>query len=211
MLSLLAASLPNVMCAQATQGQAATPATDQQTGEPKPERFEAALSYMGSFPSAATGNGVHQGASSSGGVLADFRWLLSVHHGLEFDYGFTRDTEQYSSFDTSNAVHTNVQEATASYVFRAPVQFAIPFVSAGGGALVFDPMHAGTLTPTLANTQARAAFVYSVGIDFMLTSHLRLRQEYRAFVLRAPDFGTGVGSDAPQYISEALAGLAWRL
>ena len=210
-LWLLTAGLPVALHAQDAQTPAAPPAASQSAGEQNPERFEVGLSYMGTFPSAATGNGVHQGASSSGGVLADFRWLLSTHQGVEFDYGYTRDTALYLSSDASSAVHTDVDEATASYVFRAPVQFAIPFLSVGGGALVFDPMHVGTITPTPANMQARAALVYSVGIDFAIGPHFRIRQEYRAFILRAPTFGTGVGSEAGQYISEAVAGLAWKL
>jgi outer membrane immunogenic protein len=189
---------------QATQTQPPSP-------EQPPQWGDFAISYFGSFPSAAVGNGVHQGATSSGGALATFRWLISAHHGLELDYGYTRDTEQYLRFDASNAVHTDAEEGSASYVFRATVGRATPFLTAGAAALVFDPLHSGTITPTPAGTQARAAFVYGAGLDIALTKHITLRQEYRGFVLRAPDFGTGVGSDAPMYVSEMLAGFVWKL
>ncbi len=181
------------------------------SGSEQPDQFEVSAAYFGSFPSAADGNQVHQGASSSWGLLADGRWFFTPHHGLELNYGYTRDTQQFLRVDTANSVHSNVHEATASYVWHTTVGPATPFLSAGGGALVYQPLTAGTLTPTPASTQARAAFVYSAGLDLAITPRLSIRQEYRAFILRAPDFGTGVGSDAGQYISEAVAGFVWKL
>lgn len=190
---------------------AAAPQTAAQPPEQPSDRYEVSVAYFGSFPSAADGNDVHQGATASWGVLGDARYFFTPHHGVEINYAYNRDTQQFLQLNTAYAVHTNVSEATASYVWHSTVSIATPFLSAGGGALVFDPLTSGTFTPTPATTQARAAFVYAAGLDLALTQHLSIRQEYRAFVLRAPTFGTGVGSEGGVYISEAVLGFNWKL
>jgi outer membrane immunogenic protein len=188
------------------------PTQDQPAQEESPGRFDIGASYLGAFPSASTGDGVHQGATASGGVLATFRWLLNAHNGIEFDYGYTRDTGQFLIYNASHAVHTDMQEGTASYVFHAAISpHAGVFVSAGGGALVFDPLLSGALAPVAPHTQARATFVYAAGMEFAITQHFMLRPEYRAFVLKAPSFGTGLGADAGMYIPEMVAGFVWKL
>lgn len=188
---------------------ASTPTSS--AGSEQPDRFEFSAAYFGAFPSAADGNNVHQGATSSWGVLGDARWFFTEHHGIELDYGYTRDTQQYLRFDAANAVHTDVHEATASYVWHFTSGIMTPFLSAGGGALVYVPMGLGTITPNPATLQARAAFVYAAGLDLAVSPRLSIRQEYRAFVLRAPTFNTGVGSEGGQYISEAILGFNWKL
>ncbi len=193
------------------------PTQDQPAQEERPDRFDIGASYLGAFPSASTGDGVHQGATASGGVLATFRWLLNAHNGVEFDGGYTRDTEQFLTYSASgaayeHAVHTDMEEGTASYVFRAGISpHAGVFLSAGGGALVFDPLRSGTIAPVSPNTQARATFVYAAGMEFAIGQHFMLRPEYRAFVLKAPNFGTGLGADAGMYIPEMVAAFAWKL
>jgi opacity protein-like surface antigen len=175
------------------------------------ERAEIAISYMGVFPSASTGDGVHQGASASWGALGDFRWAFSAHQGIEATYGYTRDTQQYLYAASAAGVHNEMQEASASYLFRAPVGRVTPFLSAGAAALVFDPLSSGTVVPQLVDTQVRPAFVYGVGMDVALTPHFTLRHEYRGFVLKAPDFGKGIGTGAGMYISELVGSVVWKL
>jgi outer membrane immunogenic protein len=177
----------------------------------QPERAEIGLSYMGVFPSASTGDGVHQGASSSWGGLADFRWLFSAHHAIEVDYGYTRDTQQYLYAHSAEGVHNDMQETSVSYLFRAPVGRVTPFLSAGAGAVVFDPLLSGTVASQTPETQARPAFVYSIGMDIAITKHFTLRHEYRAFVVKAPDFGRGLGTGTGMYVSELAGAVVWKL
>jgi opacity protein-like surface antigen len=78
------------------------------------------------------------------------------------------------------------------------------------GGVVFDPLSGSSFLPIAPATQARAAFVYSAGADITITSHLSFRAQYRGLVYKAPDFGTGIGSDSAMNMSEPAGGLVWR-
>ena len=173
-------------------------------------RMEVGVSAIGALPSGSSGNGVQQGGSYSGGVLASYRYFFSSHQGAEVDYGYTRDTLQYGTFSGAAALLSDMHEFSASYVYRLPLGRVIPFASAGLGGVVFDPATGGSFAPVAPAAQARAAFVYSVGADIAITSHLSFRAQYRGLVYKAPDFGTGVGSDSATYMSEPAGGLVWR-
>jgi outer membrane immunogenic protein len=174
------------------------------------DRMEIGVSAIGAFPSGSSGSGVQQGASYSGGVLASYRYFFSAHQGAEVDYGYTRDTLQYSTFSGASGLLSDMHEFSASYVYRLPLGRVIPFASAGLGGVVFDPATGGSFAPVTPAAQARPAFVYSVGADIKINSHLSVRAQYRGLVYKAPDFGTGFGSDSAMYMSEPAAGLVWR-
>ena len=40
-----------------------------------------------------TDNGVQQGATNSGGVLASYRFFFSNSHGVEVNYGYSLNTQ----------------------------------------------------------------------------------------------------------------------
>src|SRR5271157_2285227 len=152
----------------------ALPAYSQTEG---PGRQEVAVQAFGSFVTTTTQNGIDNTATNSGGVLASYRYFFSTHHGVEANYGYTRNTQSYTSAAGAAGVKTNSHQVSGAYVFRMPFRNITPFALAGVGALVFDPKDfAG------ASSQTRAAFVYGAGADFNLSRHLFMRAEYRGFV-----------------------------
>lgn len=154
-------------------------------------RQNAAVQASGSFVSTTTQNGIDNSATNSGGVLASYRYFFSEHHGIEGNYGYALNTQNYTSSSGLLGVHTNSHEVSAAYVFRVPLRRVTPFAIAGVGALVFDPKDFAAAT-----SQTRAAFVYGAGADVNLSRHIFLRAEYRGFVYNSPTY------DLP-----ALAGL----
>jgi len=80
--------------------------------------MEVGVSAIGAFPSGSSGDGVHQGASYSAGVLASYRHLFTAHQGAEVDYGYTRDTGQDSALSGPAGVLSDVHEFSVSYVYR---------------------------------------------------------------------------------------------
>lgn len=167
----------------------ALPAFSQSEG---PARQDVAVQASGSFVSTTTQNGIDNSATDSGGVLASYRYFFSAHHGVEADYGYALNTQNYSSPAATLGVKTNSHEVSGAYVFRMPLRNVTPFALGGVSALVFDPKNF-----TGASSQTRAGFVYGAGADVNLSHHIFLRAQHRGFVYNSPTY------DLP-----VLAGLA---
>jgi len=181
---------------------AALPAFSQETG-----RSEATVQALGSFVKSTTQDGVQQGATNSGGVLASYRFFFTNNHGVELNYGYSLNTQTFGLAGGPLGVKANQHELTAAYVYRHAVRHFTPFVEAGVGALVFDPTEAPA-----ASTQARAAFLYGGGADFNLTRRVFVRAEYRGFVYNSPTFDLTpvMGTDRVTHRAEPSIGFGYR-
>ncbi len=170
-------------------------------------RQEVSIQAFGSFVKSTTNNGVPQSATNSGGVLANYRFFFSDSHGIEVNYGYSRNTQTYGLSSGPLGVKADQHEATAAYVFRHRIGGITPFVEAGVGALVFDPRDL-----SFASTQARAAFVYGGGADLNITSRFFLRAEYRGFVYNSPTFDLAAtqGADRITHRAEPSVGFGYR-
>ena len=181
---------------------ATLPAFSQEAG-----RSEASVQAFGSFVKSTTDNGIQQGATNSGGVLASYRFFFSNSHGVEVNYGYSLNTQNYGLAAGPLGVKANQHEVTAAYVYRHPLHHFTPFVEAGVGGLVFDPTEAPG-----ASTQARAAFVYGGGADFNITKRVFVRAEYRGLVYNSPtfDLSPAVGADRVTHRAEPSVGFGYR-
>ncbi len=163
-----------------------------------------AVQASGSFVTGATYIRVENSATSSGGVLASYRFFFSKHHGVEANYGYARNTQNYNSIA---GVRTDSHEVSGAYVFRMPFQKITPFALAGAGALVFSPKdYVG------ASGQTRAAFVYCAGADFNLTHRIFVRAEYRGFLYKSPTYDLRAlnGFDRVAHRAEPSIGFGYR-
>ena len=180
----------------------AVPVLAQETG-----RSEVSVQAFGSFVKSTNDNGVQQGATNSGGVLASYRFFFTNNHGVEVNYGYSLNTQTYGLTSGPLGIKSNQHEVTAAYVYRHPLKRFTPFVEAGVGGLVFDPSDVPG-----AGTQARAAFVYGGGADFSLTNRLFARVEYRGLVYNSPtfDFTPAIGTDRVTHRAEPSIGFGYR-
>jgi outer membrane immunogenic protein len=183
-------------------GLAALPMMAQEAG-----RSEVSVQAFGSWVKNTTQNGVQQDATNSGGVLANYRFFFSKSHGVEVNYGYSLNTQNYTSPGGTFGVKANQHEVTAAYVYRHAFKRFTPFGEAGVGALVFDPTDAPA-----ANTQTRAAFVYGGGADFNIAHHVFMRAQYRGFVYNSPtfDLAPGAGFDRITHRAEPSVGFGYR-
>ncbi|PYT24670.1 MAG: hypothetical protein DMG57_27935 [Acidobacteria bacterium] len=181
---------------------AALPAFSQEGG-----RSDATVQAFGSFVKTTTDNGVQQGATNSGGVLASYRFFFSNNHGVEVNYGYSRNTQTYGLAAGPLGVNSNQHEVSAAYVYRHVVRHFTPFVEAGVGGLVFAPRDAPG-----ASTQTRAAFVYGGGADFNITKRIFARAEYRGLVYNSPTFDltSALGADRVTHRAEPSIGFGYR-
>src|SRR5260370_3031583 len=181
---------------------ATLPAFSQEGG-----RSEVSVQALGSFVKTTTSNGIDQGATNSGGVLASYRFFFTKNHGVEVNYGYSLNTQTFGIPAGPLGVKADQHEVTAAYVYRHPARGFVPFVEAGVGGLVFNPSDVPT-----ASTQARAAFVYGGGADFNLTHRIFMRAEYRGLVYNSPTFDLAPvqGTDRVTHRAEPSIGFGYR-
>ena len=172
-----------------------------------PARNEVSVQAFGSFLKSTTDNGLQNSATNSGGVLGSYRYFFGVHHGVEADYGYSLNTQSFVSSSGALGVKNYSHEISGAYVFRLPLKRVTPFVSAGAGALVFDPKDFQG-----ADSQTRAAFVYGGGADFNISHHIFMRAEYRGFVYSSPTYNlTSLdGTDRITHRAEPSIGFGYR-
>jgi opacity protein-like surface antigen len=172
-----------------------------------PGNNEVSVQAFGSFVKSTTDNGIENKATDSGGVLGSYRHFFNAHNGVEADYGYSLNTQNYTSAAGALGVKSYSHEISAAYVFRMPMRNFTPFVLAGAGGLIFDPNNfAG------AGSQARAAFVYGAGADFNLSRRVFVRAEYRGFVYDSPTYDLAglAGADRTTHRAEPSLGFGYR-
>jgi opacity protein-like surface antigen len=181
-------------------------------------RSDVTVSALGVFQQSTNGNGINQTATNSPGVLFTYRYFFTGHQGLELNYGYSRFDQQFSSLVPSTiltgtlGVPSNVNEATASYVyrFRNIGRRLTPFVSAGAGALLFTPTSSFAFNGASGNTFATPDFVYSAGADITVSKRVSLRLGYRGHVFQAPDFGVvALNTGSVTHMAEPFGGLSF--
>ncbi|HVB85611.1 MAG TPA: outer membrane beta-barrel protein [Candidatus Dormibacteraeota bacterium] len=152
-------------------------------------RSEVSVDFTGNFQKQATGFGITDSPSYSGGFLINYRYHFDRWSALEVNYGRTNFTQYYS---TGDQTQSNANEVTFAYVNTFGVSRHArfrPFVEAGTGGLIFSPIQAGSLSAPL--TQDRVAFLYGGGVDWRAMHHVAVRLGYRGLIYKAPDFALG--------------------
>lgn len=170
-------------------------------------RNEVSVQAFGTFLKSTTDNGVQNSATNSRGVLGSYRYFFGVHNGVEVNYGYALGTQNFLSSGGALGVKNYSHEVSAAYVFRLPLKRFMPFLTAGAGALVFDPKDVQG-----ADSQTRPAFVYGGGADFNISHHVFLRAEYRGFVYNSPTYNLiGLdGTDRITHRAEPSIGFGYR-
>jgi opacity protein-like surface antigen len=186
-------------------------------------RNDVSLSVFGSFQQSTSGNGVSQSASQQPGILATYRHFFTDHQGMEFDYGLSQFNQEFTGVagtplnlsalglsGTSASVLANTHEATMSYVYRLAARHRLsPFVTAGTGVLVFDPLTKSFGSGTM-DTYISPDFVYGGGADFAATKHWNIRLGYRGHVFEAPGFGIAqLKTGSVTHMAEPFAGISF--
>lgn len=185
------------------------PAFAQQSDAAHDSKSSLSVNLTGVLNNTSTGNGLDQTATQSAGFLASYRVSLSKHNAFEFSYGYTRNSQTWNVDSVCCRAKEGLHEITGAYVFKMPAGKITPFLLAGGGALIFNPIDdAGNVSG--ASTQARPAFLYGGGLDYSLVKNLSLRLQYRGQVYKAPDFGlSDVSTDSLMHSAEPSVGLVF--
>src|ERR1700676_2078107 len=98
-----------------------------------PGKNEVSVQALGSFVKSTASDGIQNSATNSGGVLAGYRRFFDVHNGVEVNYGYALNTQNFLSPGGPLAVKTHSHEVSGAYVFRVPLKRVTPFALAGAG------------------------------------------------------------------------------
>ena len=153
-------------------------------------RADISANLTGVFGQTVTGNGIQQTQTNSAGGLLSFRYFVNRYAGIEGNYSYTRNSQDYNfGFGNVVGVKAGVHEVTGAFVLRharGPIQ---PFVLAGGGVLVFSPTSSAVTSTGLSiSRENRPTFLYGLGTDLKLAKSVGLRVQYRGLLYQAPDF-----------------------
>jgi len=158
-------------------------------------RSQANFQFMGLIPKDSTGtdlsgNPITEHATRSGGFLAGYTFNLNRWAAVEGDYGYSRDTQNFSSLFGPSAVQTRLHEMTVAFVVRMPVSVARlhPYALGETGALRFDPTNNSPSMVPGALAQTKPVFLYGGGVNVDLRRNFGVRVDYRGLLSRIPDF-----------------------
>jgi len=129
--------------------------------------------------------------SSTAGALITLRYTKAPLLGFEFNYSYSRYTQNYSSTSPALSylpgVQNNVAEETLGYVAHLHPLFGVkPFLGAGGGTMRFKPTPNGGEG---LSEQYRAVYYYDAGAEKTLLPNFGVRVAFRQLIYLAPDFG----------------------
>ena len=122
------------------------------------------------------------------GAIVTLRYTAKPYVGFEFNYGYARFNQNYSSI---GGVQSKANEYTVGYV--AHPGFSVfglePFGAVGAGSIANKPTPGGGQG---LQEQARAAYYYGLGErvdDMVFGPHFGFRGQFRQIFSLAPDYG----------------------
>jgi len=185
------------------------------TGFAQESRQDVSVSAQGVIAPEVNGNGVQLTTNPMVGVLTSYRYMLTPRSALEANYSWTQYSSNFrtSFFPNGLRIHTRQQEITAAYVYNLRnYRNFNPFLEAGVGALIFTPIKdfASQSLDTKGNTNIGALF--GAGVAYELSPSYDIRLQYRGFLTKAPDFGTGGGqfkTNRYEVVSMPAIGIAY--
>jgi len=161
--------------------------------------------------STADSNALSRQETKSGGLLVGYSYQFNDWAGLEGNYGYTRNIQNYSGSFGQSSIQADIHELTGSFVFHIPtrVSHVRPYLLAGAGALIFDPTDRSIGNGV--NRQTKAAFVYGGGLNYGITRNFGVRAEYRGLVYNVPDFTvTSLHLDKVTHLAQPSVGFFFR-
>jgi outer membrane immunogenic protein len=153
-------------------------------------RQDVSISATSFFGPEVHGNAITMNTTTTLGLLASYRYMLTPRSALELNYSFSQDSFKYNTSFAPNArIHAREQEMSGAYVFNLNFRNFNPFVEAGVGAVIFTPITDATTNYKGAKQNTNIGGLFGGGLAYELSPSFDIRAEYRGFLLKAPDFG----------------------
>lgn len=177
-------------------------------------RSEFSLQGAGFFASSVSGNGTAYSATESGGLISTYRYHLSHWVSAEASYGYSLDTQKYQVSSEAFRIQSGIHQFTAAFVVNLPSRAhsrVTPYFLMGGGIMLFAPTGDQFNSLSNAQSQAKGAFLYGLGMNYAITKRVALRAEYRGLVYAPPNFSFGaLTANAVTQTAEPSIGISFR-
>jgi outer membrane immunogenic protein len=158
-------------------------------GYAQESRQDVSVSGTASFAPQITGNSVQKNTSMTLGLLASYRYLLTPRSGLELNYGYQQNTQYYQVFGKKQGgIHTLQQEISGAYVFNLNFRNFNPFIEAGPGVIIFNPLKDAGTSDLDAKRNTNIGALFGAGVAYELSPSFDIRVEYRGFLVKTPNF-----------------------
>lgn len=181
-------------------------------GYAQESRQDVSFSGTGIFgPTIHGAANVTQSMTTAAGLLLSYRYMVTPHSALEANYSFAQNNQKYStSFEPYARIHSRQQEITAAYVYSLNFKRYSPFAQVGVGTIVFTPvLDNGTNLLGTKSTKGLAG-LFGGGLAYELSPSFDIRLEYRAFVVKTPNFGeANFSTNRYEVISMPAIGVAY--
>ena len=182
-------------------------------GYAQESRQDVSVSGSAAFAPQITGNSVQKDTSTTIGLVASYRYLLTPRSGLEVNYGYQQNTQYYQVFGKANGgLHTLQQEVSAAYVFNLNFKNFNPFLEAGPGAIIFSPLKDAGTSDLDAKQNTSIGGIFGGGVAYELSPSFDIRAQYRGFVVKTPNFslpGGTFNTNRYEIISTPSIGIAY--
>jgi opacity protein-like surface antigen len=182
-------------------------------GYAQESRQDVSISATAAFAPQVTGNSVQKNTSMTLGGLASYRYMLTPRSALEFNYGYQQNTQYYQVFGRANGgIHTLQMEFSGAYVFNLNFKRFNPFVEAGPGAMIFNPLKDAGTTNLDAKRNTNFGALFGGGVAYELSPSWDIRAEYRGFLVKTPTFSLPNGlfnTNRYEVISTPSIGIAY--
>jgi outer membrane immunogenic protein len=182
-------------------------------GYAQESRQDVSVSGSAAFAPEITGNSVQKNTSTTIGLVASYRYLLTPRSGLEVNYGYQQNTQYYQVFGKANGgIHTLQQEVSAAYVFNLNFKHFNPFLEAGPGVMFFSPFKDAGSTNLDAKRNTNIGALFGGGVAYELSPSFDIRAEYRAFLVKTPTYslpGNIFNTNRYEVISTPSIGIAY--
>ena len=146
---------------------------------PAREKFDAGVGGFYQVTGASNGNFIREDTTESGGGLISFRQPYRPWLGYSADLGYTKFYDAYNKGIVK--VESNVTDFSLSYLLESPPVYGVqPYLSLGGGIIVFAPI-AGTLinledaVPSKLSKQLLPEFTYGLGLSLPVFKRIGVR------------------------------------
>lgn len=182
-------------------------------GYAQESRQDVSISGSGLFAPVITGNSVHKSTTTTLGLLASYRYMLTPRSALELNYGYGQNTQKYTVYGKAQGgIHTLQQEFSGAYVFNLNYRNFNPFAEAGVGAVIFHPLLDAGTQQFDAKQNTNIGGLFGAGVAYEISPSFDIRAEYRGFVLKTPDFslpGDIFKTNRYEVISSPSIGIAY--